>query len=109
MAEGGVTKETLSQAMKKKEELEESEKSTKEQLELREKQMQSISQVENDIDDLLAFAKKAMSKKIPEDIWDAKIKMHRFVTYLFSIYLLLHSLESDMQLNFEARFLAKKN
>ena len=66
MAEGGATEEALSKAMKQKEAFEETEKATKEQLELREKQMQSISKVEGDIDDLLAFAKKSMSKKLPE-------------------------------------------
>ena len=66
MAEGGATEAALTKAMKQKEAFEETEKATKKQLELREKQMQSISNVEDDIDDLLAFAKKSMSKKLPE-------------------------------------------
>jgi len=68
MAEGGATKATLSEAMKQKQEaLNESEAETKEQMELKQKQMASISKVENDIDDLLAFAKKAMNRKPTED------------------------------------------
>lgn len=68
MAEGGVAvEEGLAKALEQKEKLEESEKATKERLEVREKQMQSIVKVESDIDDLLAFAKKSMSKKLPGD------------------------------------------
>lgn len=68
MAEGGAAvEEGLAKALEQKEKLEESEKATKERLEVREKQMQSIVKVESDIDDLLAFAKKSMSKKLPGD------------------------------------------
>jgi len=66
MAEGGAAEESLNKALKQKEALEETEKATKEQLDLREKQMKSITKVESDIDDLLAFAKKSMSKKLAD-------------------------------------------
>ena len=62
MAEGGA-EETLSRALKQKEALEESEKESKERLELRQKQMESISKVGNEIDDILAFARKTIEKK----------------------------------------------
>ena len=68
MAEGGaVSNSSLSEAMKKKEALEEEEKQSLEKLETRQKQMESISKVENDIDDLLAFANKYKSKVVEED------------------------------------------
>jgi len=62
MAEGGAAQMALSQAMKQKEALGEAEKESKERLEVRQKQMESINKVESDIDDLLAFAKKSMAK-----------------------------------------------
>ena len=67
MAEGGaVSNSSLSEAMKKKEALEEEEKQSLEKLETRQKQMESISKVENDIDDLLAFANKYKSKVVED-------------------------------------------
>jgi len=62
MAEGGA-EETLSRALKQKEALEESEKEAKERLEQRQKQMETISKVGDEIDDILAFARKTIEKK----------------------------------------------